>query len=250
MHAAGVLHKDIKPDNIIVGPDLRRVALADFSIASVLSEERSAAASPEVLEGSLPYLSPEQTGRMNRPVDYRTDYYSLGATFYELLTGELPFRSSDPLELVHAHVARLPLAPAIQRPQLPAPLSALVMRLLAKNAEDRYQSAAGLLADLEHIRREYAAHGEVADFPLGQADHSDRFLLPATLYGREDAARALQDAYDLQAFGSEYLANLLAQRARPEVIPGALHLTRASDQLELELPPPDLSLYERLGGAH
>src|SRR4029079_13588392 len=101
VHAAGVLHKDIKPDNIIADPELRRVALADFSIASVLTEERSAAASPEVLEGSLAYLSPEQTGRMNRPVDYRTDYYSLGVTFYELLTGVLPFRSADPLELVH-----------------------------------------------------------------------------------------------------------------------------------------------------
>ncbi len=208
VHAAGVLHKDIKPDNIIVGPDLQRVALADFSIASVLSEERSAPASPEVLEGSLAYLSPEQTGRMNRPVDYRTDYYSLGATFYELLTGELPFRSSDPLELIHAHVARLPLAPATLRPEIPAPLSALVLRLMAKNAEDRYQSAAGLLADLEHIRRALAEHGAVPDFALGQADHSDRFILSAALYGREDAARALLDAFERACAGSNELVLL------------------------------------------
>ena len=208
VHAAGVLHKDIKPDNIIADPDLRRVALADFSIASVLSEERSAAASPEVLEGSLAYLSPEQTGRMNRPVDYRTDYYSLGATFYELLTGVLPFRSADPLELVHAHVARLPVAPIVQDPEIPGPLSQLVMRLLAKNAEARYQSSAGLLADLERMRRQLRAQGSIDDFPLGQDDRSEHFILPAALYGREQAAEALLAAFERACAGGNELVLL------------------------------------------
>ncbi len=205
VHAAGVLHKDIKPDNIIADAALRRVALADFSIASVLAEERSAAASPEVLEGSLAYLSPEQTGRMNRPVDYRTDYYSLGATFYELLTGVLPFRSTDPLELVHAHVARLPLAPAVHDPKIPEPLSRLVMRLMAKNAEARYQSSAGLLADLEHMRVLWQAHGRIEPFALGEHDRSEHFLLPAALYGREDAAEALLTAFERVCAGGNEL---------------------------------------------
>jgi predicted ATPase/signal transduction histidine kinase/tRNA A-37 threonylcarbamoyl transferase component Bud32 len=205
VHAAGVLHKDIKPDNIIADPDLRRVALADFSIASVLTEERSAASSPEVLEGSLAYLSPEQTGRMNRPVDYRTDYYSLGATFYELLTGVLPFRSADPLELVHAHVARLPVAPDVQNPSIPAPLSQLVMRLLEKNAEARYQSSAGLLADLERMRAQWREHGAIESFPLGQDDRSEHFILPAALYGREQAAAELLAAFERACVGGNEL---------------------------------------------
>jgi serine/threonine protein kinase len=151
VHAAGVLHKDIKPDNVIVGSEPLRVALADFSIASVLAEEPGEAPASAVLEGSLAYLAPEQTGRMNRPVDYRSDYYALGATFYEMLTGAPPFDSADPLELVHAHVARVPPAPRERRADVPEGLSALVMRLLAKTAEARYQSAAGLLADLERV---------------------------------------------------------------------------------------------------
>lgn len=203
-HAAGVIHKDIKPDNIIVDAGLSRIALTDFGIASILAEERSQAQSLEVLEGSLLYISPEQTGRMNRPVDYRADFYSLGATFYEMLTGQLPFRSGDPLELVHAHVARLPLAPAVLNPAIPAVLSELVLRLLAKNAEARYQSTVGILADLERVSFALAA-GQIPRFELGQDDRSEAFRLPAALYGRGTVAAELLQALERVCVGGSEL---------------------------------------------
>ena len=138
-----------------------------------------------LMPSTLAYLSPEQTGRMNRVVDYRTDFYSLGVTFYELLTGGLPFRSDDPLELIHSHIAKRPMPPSEIGGSIPEPLSRIVMKLLAKTAEERYQSALGLRADFEHCARQWTDRGEITPFPLGQQDMSDRFVVPQYLYGRE-----------------------------------------------------------------
>ena len=151
VHQRGLIHKDIKPENVLValepGGDAGHVWLTGFGIASRLRRERQAPAPPEIIAGTLAYMSPEQTGRMNRSMDTRSDLYSLGVTLYQMLTGVLPFAAADPLEWVHCHIARQPVAPA-DRARVPEPLSAIIMKLLAKNAEDRYQTAAGLEADL------------------------------------------------------------------------------------------------------
>ncbi len=205
VHGASVLHKDVKPANVIVSEDLRRVVLSDFSIASSLTEERASALAAETFEGTLAYISPEQTGRMNRPVDHRSDLYSLGVTLYELATGQLPFISSDPIELVHAHVARLPVSPSAIRPALPEVLSDVITRLLAKNAEDRYQSAAALLADLERIQREWTERGSASSFELAAHESYSAFTLPSKLYGREDSVKAVYEALERVCAGSHEL---------------------------------------------
>ena len=147
VHQRGLIHKDVKPENVLVVDDAGHVWLTGFGIASRLPRERQSPAPPETVAGTLAYMSPEQTGRMNRSIDTRSDLYSLGVTLYQMLTGVLPFAAADPLEWVHCHIARQPVAPADRR-EVPEPLSAITMRLLAKNAEDRYQTAAGLEADL------------------------------------------------------------------------------------------------------
>ncbi len=184
-----VVHKDIKPANILIHPDTGQVQLIDFSIASLLPKEQQQPINPNGLEGTLAYIAPEQTGRMNRGIDYRTDFYSLGVTLYELLTGELPFTTGDPLELIHCHIAKTPIAPADlldkQGQGHPAMLSAIAMKLMAKNAEDRYQSALGLKHDLERCLESLKETGAIAEFELGERDICDRFLIPEKLYGRE-----------------------------------------------------------------
>ena len=164
-------------------------------MASRLPRERLAPAAPEVLAGTLAYMSPEQTGRMNRSIDTRSDLYSLGVTLYQLLTGSLPFAAADPLEWVHCHIARQPAAPIERRP-VPMALSTIIMRLLAKNAEDRYQTATGLEADLQRCLKEWQFHGRIDPFPLGADDSSDRLLIPEKLYGREHEVDALLTAFD------------------------------------------------------
>jgi serine/threonine protein kinase len=147
VHQQHIIHKDVNPANIVCNLATGQVKLIDFGIATLLSRESPVFCHPRVLEGTLAYMSPEQTGRMNRAVDYRTDFYSLGATFYELLTGQVPFPTTAPVELVHAHLARQPVPPHHLRPEIPPVLSAVVMKLLAKNPTERYQSAYGLKAD-------------------------------------------------------------------------------------------------------
>src|SRR5580658_6836057 len=193
-HERGLIHKDVKPENVIVD-DAERVWLTGFGIASRLPRERQAPAPPEVISGTLAYMSPEQTGRMNRSVDTRSDLYSLGVTLYQMLTGVLPFAGADPLEWVHCHIARQPVAPADRR-AVPEPLSAIVMRLLAKSAEDRYQTAAGLEADLRRCLVQWQSHGRIDPFPLGTDDLSDRLLIPEKLYGREREVDVLLAAFD------------------------------------------------------
>ncbi len=193
-HRQGVIHRDVKPANALVD-DSGHVRLTGFGMASRLPRERLAPAAPEVLAGTLAYMSPEQTGRMNRSIDTRSDLYSLGVTLYQLLTGSLPFAAADALEWVHCHIARQPAAPIERRP-VPVALSTIIMRLLAKNAEDRYQTATGLEADLQRCLTEWQFHGRIDPFALGADDSSDRLLIPEKLYGREREVEALLTAFD------------------------------------------------------
>ena len=196
LHQQQIIHKDIKPANIIINPASGIVKITDFSVASCLSKETPQLSNPNSLEGTLAYMSPEQTGRMNRAVDYRTDFYSLGVTFYEMLTGELPFKSNDFLELVHCHIAKLPLAIEGLNPEVPPAIASLIAKLMAKNAEDRYQSAAGLLADLEYCLVQLKTNGKIANFIPGQLDCSAQLLIPQKLYGRQEEVETLLAAFE------------------------------------------------------
>jgi serine/threonine protein kinase len=283
IHAQNIIHKDINPANIVLNPNTRELKIIDFGIATQLNRERPTLQNPNVLEGTLAYISPEQTGRMNRGLDYRTDFYSLGVTFYEMLAGQLPFTSDDPLELVHCHIAKTPLFPRQERIsnneitsirsapssplrrtdktrqedetahpereqaqqqlavardalrrlsssasltilddevqalrlseaklqqksvtrvslspplEIPPPIADIVMKLMAKNAEDRYQNADGLKADLEYCRQQFATTGKIHSFPLGDREISDRFQIPQKLYGREAEIAQLLATFD------------------------------------------------------
>ncbi|MEO1377222.1 MAG: serine/threonine-protein kinase PknK, partial [Cyanobacteria bacterium J06635_10] len=200
LHQNRVIHKDIKPANILIHPESKQVKLIDFSIASLLPKETQEIKNPNSLEGTLAYLAPEQTGRMNRGVDYRADFYALGVTLFELLTGELPFVCDDPMELVHCHIAKQP--PSVNSHQLSVNskefsqvLNNIVMKLMAKNAEDRYQSALGLKHDLETCLRQLKETGNITDFQIAQRDICDRFIIAQKLYGREREVQTLLDAF-------------------------------------------------------
>ncbi|MFO7567705.1 MAG: AAA family ATPase [Enhygromyxa sp.] len=185
VHAQRVVHRDIKPTNILIDPETGVVRLADFGISVLLESERERIHDPAVVEGTLPYLSPEQTGRTGHEVDFRSDLYSLGVSFYELLTGRRPFEGSSPLELIHAHLARRPQPPQWLRPDLPTPLSAMIMKLLEKAPERRYQSARGLRLDLERLAAALEQGRKIDEFELGLGDVSMTLQLPHRLYGRE-----------------------------------------------------------------
>jgi PAS domain S-box-containing protein len=195
VHRAGLVHKDVKPANILVNGG-GEVRLMGFGIASRLPRERQAPEPPETIAGTLAYMAPEQTGRMNRSIDARSDLYALGITLYQMLTGTLPFAAADPMEWVHCHIARKPPPPAERRQGVPGAISAIIMKLLAKTAEDRYQTASGLERDLRHCLADWEAFGRVGDFPLGAHDVPDRLLVPEKLYGREHEITTLLDAFD------------------------------------------------------
>ncbi len=205
IHQHSIIHKDISPYNILVNLQERSVKIIDFGISTHFDIRQQFLGNPERLEGTLAYNSPEQTGRMNRVVDYRTDLYSLGVTFYEALAGRLPFVSSDAMELVHAHIAQV-AAPVTQyNKRVPQTLSNIIARLLAKNAEDRYQSAQGLQHDLETVLSMYETASGVTEFQLGKKDYSGRFLIPQKLYGRDKEIHELMQAYNRCAEGSREL---------------------------------------------
>ncbi|WP_437306227.1 AAA family ATPase [Sorangium sp. So ce388] len=196
VHQRNIIHKDVKPSNIIVDHDVSTSKLTDFSIASLLPGERAALYDPwSAGEGTLQYISPEQTGRMNRSIDFRSDYYSLGVTLYELTTGRLPFETKDPLELVHHHIARTPVAPHQIRPAIPEALSKVIMKLLAKTAEDRYQSIFGLKADLKATLDILEGNAPAVDFVPGQKDRPDKLQVSQKLYGRQEEVDALMAAF-------------------------------------------------------
>jgi serine/threonine protein kinase len=214
LHRRDIVHKDIKPAHILVNTDTGQCWLRGFGIASRLPRERQAPEPPEFIEGTLAYMAPEQTGRMNRSIDSRSDLYSLGVTLYEVLTGTLPFTASNPMEWVHCHIARQPVPPSVRAKNLPAQISAIVMKLLAKTAEERYQTAAGVKSDLEDclhavegsrprdpLRRAGTRalpsdSGSIAAFPLGTHDIPDRLLIPQKLYGRSREVEALLASFE------------------------------------------------------
>ncbi|MBW4634435.1 MAG: AAA family ATPase [Iphinoe sp. HA4291-MV1] len=191
-----VIHKNIKPANILINPTTGEVKLIDFSIASLLPKEIQFLTHPNVLEGTLAYISPEQTGRMNRGIDYRSDFYSLGVTFFELLTGQLPFTTTDPMEMVYCHIAKQPPKVSNINPSIPPVVSDIISLLMAKNAEDRYQSAQGLKHDLEICLQQWQETGKIVPFELKKQDISDRFLIPEKLYGRQHEVETLLAAFE------------------------------------------------------
>ncbi|MCV6636101.1 AAA family ATPase [Candidatus Albibeggiatoa sp. nov. NOAA] len=194
IHHANIIHKDICPANIIWNPKTKQAKLIDFGISTILPRENPTLKNPEHLEGTLNYISPEQTGRMNCSIDYRTDLYSLGVTLYELLTQTLPFKSEDSLELIHCHIAKTP-APLHQiNSNIPTILSDIVMKLMAKNVEDRYQSAYGLKVDLEQLLQQLKQN-TIQTFPLAQRDFIGKFQIPQKLYGRDSEIVHLLQAF-------------------------------------------------------
>jgi PAS domain S-box-containing protein len=210
IHQQRVMHKDINPSHIIWNSETAQIRIVDFGLATELPRENVGLQHPNVLEGTLGYISPEQTGRMNRVVDYRTDFYSLGVTFYQMLTGQLPFVSDDVLELVHCHIAKTAVSPQALNPDIPPLVSDIIMKLLAKNAEDRYQSAFGLKADLERCLAVLTGlHGSESlanfRFKLGQDDYSGQLHIPQKLYGRTAEIATLLAAFERVAAGSQEL---------------------------------------------
>ena len=205
LHEKRVIHKDIKPSNIFVRGARPMAKLYGFGIATRLSQEHQRLRAPDSLEGTLAYMSPEQTGRMNRTLDYRTDFYSLGVTLYEMLTHVLPFSTTDPLELIHSHIARRPVPPHELRPAIPAAVSNIVMKLLAKSAEDRYQSASGLEADLAACATQWQAAREIAPFLPGGHDLRCELIFPQKLYGRDAQCEALFSVWERASRGATEL---------------------------------------------
>lgn len=196
LHGCGLIHKDIKPAHVLVDVSGGEVRLMGFGISSRLPRERQAPEPPEVIAGSLAYMAPEQTGRMNRSIDSRSDLYSLGVTLYQMLTGSLPFTASDPMEWVHCHIARQPVPPSERLEKIPASVSHIIMKLLAKTAEERYQTAAGVESDLRRCLAEWELHGRIDPFALGEHDTPDRLLIPEKLYGRAREVKTLLAAFD------------------------------------------------------
>ena len=196
VHASGLIHRDIKPANVLFDSTTGKVRLTGFGIASRLPREHQSADPPEVIAGTFAYMAPEQTGRMNRSVDSRSDLYSLGVLFYQMLTGALPFTATDPMEWIHCHVARIPPAPTEHVKDIPAPICAIVMKLLEKIAEQRYQTAAGVENDLRKCLVQWESTAHIEPFQLGKRDVSDQLIIPEKLYGREQESRSLNAAFD------------------------------------------------------
>ncbi|WP_293133091.1 ATP-binding sensor histidine kinase [Microcoleus sp. bin38.metabat.b11b12b14.051] len=247
VHQNQIIHKDIKPSNIIITPDCEQVKITDFSMATRLSRETHQNSPTTVLEGTLAYISPEQTGRMNRDLDYRTDFYSLGITFYEMLTGELPFNSTDPLELIHSHIAVTPVPPHQLNNEVPQMVSSIVMKLLAKNAEDRYQSAFGVKADLENCLTQLQTTGKIESFIPGRIDKSGQFLIPQKLYGRTPEVADLMASFERVSFGKTEMVlvsgysgigktSVVSEIRKPIVRQRGYFITGKFDQFKRDIP--------------
>ncbi|MGF1488085.1 MAG: AAA family ATPase [Prochloraceae cyanobacterium] len=207
IHAAKIVHKDLNPSNIVFNPETKQLKIIDFGISTILSKENPTLKNPNTLEGTIAYISPEQTGRMNRPLDYRTDFYSLGVTFYELLTNQLPFKQDDLLELIHCHIAKKPTPPEELNSKIPKAISDIVLKLMAKNAEQRYQSAWGIKVDLENCLDRLQTENKIFqfNFQLGRGDISSKFQIRPQLYGREKEIEILLKALNSQKFPTQLM---------------------------------------------
>ncbi|WP_437683946.1 AAA family ATPase [Sorangium sp. So ce131] len=248
LHRHHVVHKDIKPQNLLYNPSTEEVKITDLGIACLSPREPQDAAHDALIAGTLAYMAPEQTGRMNRCIDERTDLYSLGVTFYEMLTGTLPFQASDPVEWVYCHIALNPRPPHAIVPAIPPQLSAVVLKLLAKAAEERYQSALGLRHDLEVCFARLRTSGAIDAFPLGQRDVSDQLQIPQQLYGREREARALLAVFErvvaqgrpelvlVSGYSGVGKSSLVAELRRPAVRERGFFRSGKFDQLKRDIP--------------
>ena len=248
LHQRGIIHKDIKPANILVNSATGQCWLTGFVIASRLPRERQLPGPPEFIAGTLPYMAPEQTGRMNRSIDSRSDLYALGVVLYEMLTGSLPFSASDPMEWVHCHIARQPVPPDTRSESVPASVSAIVMKLLAKIAEERYQTAAGLESDLRHCLAEWKSQQRIIEFPLGEHDRPDRLRIPEKLYGRELEIDTLLASFDriiangraelvlVSGYSGIGKSSVVNELQKVLVSPGGLFASGKFDQYKRDIP--------------
>jgi PAS domain S-box-containing protein len=248
LHEKGLIHKDLKPANVLVNPVTGQARLMGSGIASRLPRERQAPEPPEFIAGTLPYMAPEQTGRMNRSIDSRSDLYALGVTLYEMVTGTLPFTASDPMELVHAHIARQPIPPFERHQSVPSGVSAIIMKLLAKTAEERYQTASGAASDLRRCLADWETHDRIDEFPLGEQDTPDRLLIPEKLYGRESEINALLAAFDRVVAGEKAelvlvsgysgigKSSVVNELHKPLVPPRGLFASGKFDQFKRDIP--------------
>jgi PAS domain S-box-containing protein len=248
LHERKLIHKDVKPSNVLVDSVTGQVWLTGFGITSRLPRERQSAGPPEFIAGTLAYMAPEQTGRMNRSIDSRSDLYGFGMTLYEMLTGSLPFTASDPMEWVHCHIARHPVAPHKRMKNLPSALSAIVMKLIAKTPEERYQTASGVESDLRGCLGEWEAHNCIAEFCLGKHDIPDRLLIPEKLYGRAPEIETLLSAFErIVAGGPPELvlvsgysgigkSSVVNELHKPLVPPRGLFASGKFDQYKRDIP--------------
>jgi PAS domain S-box-containing protein len=248
LHKRELIHKDLKPSNVLVDSVTGRVWLTGFGIASRLTRERQSPEPPEFIAGTLPYMAPEQTGRMNRSIDSRSDLYAFGVTLYQMLTGSLPFTASDSMEWVHCHIARQPVPPGERVTNVPGAVSAIIMKLLAKTAEERYQTAAGAESDLRRCLTEWETQHRIDEFPLGEHDTPDRLMIPEKLYGRASEIETLLASFDrIVAGGRPELvlvsgysgigkSSVVNELHKPLVPPRGLFASGKFDQYKRDIP--------------
>ena len=248
LHQSGLVHKDIKPANVFVNVSTAQTWLSGFGIASRLRRERQSPSPPEFIAGTLPYMAPEQTGRMNRSIDSRSDLYALGVALYQVLTSHLPFVASDPMEWVHSHIARRPVPPLDRRQGVPPAVSAILMKLLAKTPEERYQTAAGVEADLRRCLNQWEIRRRVDDFVPGESDRPDRLVIPEKLYGREHQVKTLLSAFKrvinsgmpqlvlVSGYSGIGKSSVVHELQKALVSPRGLYASGKFDQYKREIP--------------
>ncbi|MEH2127675.1 AAA family ATPase [Nostoc sp.] len=254
VHAANIIHKDINPSNIVYNLETEQLKIIDFGISTCLTRENQIVCNLDQLEGTLAYIAPEQTGRMNRGIDYRSDFYSLGITFYELLTNKLPFATTDPIELVHCHIAQQPVPPHklvetlnLTSQPIPKAISDIVMKLLAKTPEERYQSAWGIKADLDTCRDRLDSLGQIDEFCLANEDICDHFVIPEKLYGREEEVTQLLTTFERVSQGSSEMmlvsgysgigkSALVSEIHKPILRQRGYFISGKFDQLQRDIP--------------